>query len=88
MCDIAQEKQKIENLLEEAARRAPMRDCLDERALTELGLEVLRPYYSDACPDECLRHRCADFAERLMRRRAVELWRRASVERLALCKSA
>jgi hypothetical protein len=88
MCDIAQEKQKIETLLEEAARSAPMRDCFDERALIELGLEALRPHYEDACPDECLRHRCEDFAERLMQRRAVELWRRASAERLAFRKSA
>jgi hypothetical protein len=81
MCDIADEKQKIDALLEDAARRAPMRDCVDERELTAHGLRLLRAHYADACPDECLRRRCADFAERLMRRRAVELWRRASSER-------
>lgn len=88
MCDISAEKQKIEALLEDAARAAPMSDCLEERALVELALGVLRCHYADACPDECLRRRCEDFAERLMHRRAVEHWRRASAERLALRKSA
>lgn len=81
MCDIAEEKQKIDALLEDAAHVGPMRDCADERMLTELGLRLLREHYADACPDECLRRRCAEFAERLMRRRAVERWRRAGFER-------
>ena len=76
MCDIAAEKQKIDALLEDAARKNPMRDCADERLLTELALRALREHYEDTCPDECLRRRCAEFAERLLRRRAVERWRR------------
>jgi hypothetical protein len=81
MCDIAAEKQKIDALLEDAARKNPMRDCADERLLTELALRALREHYEDTCPDECLRRRCTEFAERLLRRRAVERWRRASAER-------
>ncbi|MBY6239683.1 hypothetical protein [Methylosinus sp. Sm6] len=81
MCDIADEKQKIDALLEDAAREKPMRDCADERVLTELALWALRKHYEHSCPDECLRRRCAEFAERLLRRRAVERWRSASAER-------
>ncbi|ATQ70093.1 MULTISPECIES: hypothetical protein [Methylosinus] len=81
MCDIAAEKQKIDALLEDAARESPMRDCADERLLTELALRTLREHYEDTCPDECLRRRCTEFAERLLRRRAVARWRRAAVER-------
>lgn len=88
MCDIAEERQKIDALLEEAARVPPMRDCIDERMLTDLGVLLLHEHYSDACPDECLRRRCADFAERLTQRRAVERWRRASEERRGLRRSA
>lgn len=74
MCDIAKEKHQIDALLERAADMAPMRDCVDENALTDFGLRVLREYYSDACPDECLRQRCMEFAACLARRRKAERW--------------
>lgn len=72
MCDIAGERQKIDGILERAAGMEPMRDCIDEKRLTEFALAVLRDHYSDACPDECLRRRCMDFAALLARRREAE----------------
>lgn len=87
MCDIASEKQKIELILERAAGMEPVRDCIDENHLAEFGLAVLRDHYSDACPDECLRQRCLDFAARLARRRAAER-RRAARGASALRRSA
>lgn len=69
MCDIAGERQRIDAILALAAEMEPVRNCLDENRLAEFGLMVLGEYYSDACPDECLRKRCVEFATRLARRR-------------------
>lgn len=78
MCDIAKEKQRIDAILERAAGMEPMRDCVDENELADFGLAALSEYYSDACPDECLRQRCMDFAARVARRRRTERWRAAA----------
>lgn len=56
--------------------RRPDRIVAIGGAVTEilyaLGQQALREHYADACPDECIRKRCVDFAARLARRRRAE----------------
>lgn len=77
MCDLAKERQRIDAILGWAAIQEPVRDSVDERELTDFGLAVLRDYYADACPDECMHERCKEFAARLARRRKAEASRSA-----------
>lgn len=62
MCDAAKESKRIDAILAWAMNQPPVRHCVDEAELAGYGLAVLRCCYSDACPDECLRQRCAEYA--------------------------
>ncbi len=62
MCDIANERKRIDAILAWAMIQPPVRHCVDEAKLAGYGLAALRCCYSDACPDECLRQRCAEYA--------------------------
>lgn len=68
MCDLAKEQKRIDAILGWAAIQEPVRNSIDEAELTDFALAVLREYYADACPDECMRKRCKEFAARLARR--------------------
>lgn len=41
MCDLAKERQRIDAVLGWAAIQEPVRNCVDERELTDFGLAVL-----------------------------------------------
>jgi hypothetical protein len=69
MCDIANEKSRIDAILEWAMTQSPVRHCVDEAKLAGYGLAVLRGCYSDSCPDECLRQRSAEYAAFIARSR-------------------
>jgi hypothetical protein len=73
MCDIAKERRKIDAILESAVERNDVRDCLDESRLTEFCMIALDDFYSEACPDECLRKRCVEFAAQVVRRRRARV---------------
>ncbi len=77
MCDIANERKRIDAILAWAMTQPPVRYCVDEAKLAGYGLAALRCCYSDACPDECLRQRCAEYAA------VVANSRRARSERAA-----
>lgn len=62
MCDAAKVSKQIDAILTWAMNQPPVRHCVDETELAGYGLAVLRCCYSDACPDECLRQRCAEYA--------------------------
>lgn len=72
MCDLAKERERIDAILEWAAKQTPVRDRVDENELAEFALAVLREHYADTCPDECMRARSRDFATRLARRRKAK----------------
>lgn len=76
MCDIERERNKIDAILERAAAMAPVRDCIDAEFLAEFTFAVLSEHYCDACPDECLRKRCIEFAARTADRRRDALSRK------------
>ena len=78
MCDLSLERRRIDAILGWAAIQQPVRDSTDECELAGFGLAVLREYYTDICPDECIRERCKDFAARLARRRKEQALRAAS----------
>ena len=69
MCDITQERERIDAILEQALSGTAMFDHRDEDALVEIGLMTLREYYADICSDECMRARCEAFVARLRRQR-------------------
>ena len=77
MCDLSKERRRIDALLAWAAIQEPVRVSIDENELAGFGLAVLREYYADTCPDECIRERCMDFAARLARRRKTQALRAA-----------
>jgi hypothetical protein len=62
MCDIVKERKRINAILAWAMSQPPVIDSVDEAKLAGYGLAVLRRSYSDACPDECLRQKCAEYA--------------------------
>jgi hypothetical protein len=71
MCEIEGERNKIDALLDAAARAAPAGARSDESALAQFCLAALGEHYATECPDECLRRRCDDFAARVMRGDAI-----------------
>lgn len=87
MCDAAKESKRIDAILAWAMSQPPVRHCVDEAKLAGFGLAVLRGCYSDACPDECLRQRCAEYAVLIanLRRSQTE---RASIKRADIAASA
>jgi hypothetical protein len=72
MCDLAKDKRRIDAILTWAMNQKPVRNSSDETELAGYGLVILRNYYSDTCPDECLRNRCEQFAIRMARSRRMQ----------------
>jgi hypothetical protein len=68
MCDITQERERIEAILDQTLGTA-MLDRRDEDSLVETGLLALREHYGDICSEECMRARCEAFVARLKRQR-------------------
>jgi len=73
MCDLDKERRGIDSTFGWAAMREPVRNSIDEDELAGFALAVLQGHYADACPDECLRKRCEEFANRLVRIRKSEI---------------
>jgi hypothetical protein len=72
MCDLATEKQRIDVLLAWAMSREPVRYSCNDSELAGYGLAVLREYYGDECPDDCIRKRCEEFANMVARSRRLQ----------------
>lgn len=62
MCNLAEERKRIDELLFLALKSDSARACADAAELTEVALSALRAHYDDKCPDECIRKRCEEFA--------------------------
>ncbi|MBM3552039.1 MAG: hypothetical protein FJX45_09775 [Alphaproteobacteria bacterium] len=77
MCDLANERRRIDSILAEAMNQSPVRTSIDATELAGYGLAALRSHYALTCPDECMRKRCDEFAA------LVALSRRALRERQA-----
>ena len=69
MCDIAQERERIDDILQQAIAGTAMLDRRDEDALVETALFALREHYADLCSEDCMRARCEAFVARLKRQR-------------------
>lgn len=69
MCDITQERERIDEILDQALSGTAILDHRDEDALVETALFALREYYGDVCSEECMRARCEAFVARLKRQR-------------------
>jgi len=70
MCNLVGERKRIDAILAWAACQDAVRDSTDQARLADFALAVLREYYDEACPDECIRKRCEDFAATVARQRA------------------
>ncbi len=62
MCDLANERLRIDSILAEAMNQSPVRTSIDAIELAGYGLAALRSHYALSCPDECMRKRCDEFA--------------------------
>lgn len=73
MCDLAQEKRRIDSILTEAMNRNSARWSIDEVELAGYGLAALRSHYALSCSDECMRKRCDEFAALVALSRRTQL---------------
>lgn len=64
MCNLAQERKRIDELLLLALKSDAARKCRNAGELSQIALIALRAHYDDKCPDECIRWRCEEFAMR------------------------
>lgn len=62
MCNLAEERKRIDELLFLALKSKAGRSCSEADELAEIALNLLREHYDDKCPDECIRKRCEEFA--------------------------
>jgi hypothetical protein len=62
LCDLANERLRIDSILAEAMNQSPVRTSIDAIELAGYGLAALRSHYALSCPDECMRKRCDEFA--------------------------
>ncbi len=78
MCDLANERKRIDSILAEAMNQSPVRTSIDEIELADYGLEALRSHYALSCPDECMRKRCDEFAALVALSRRAQRARQAA----------
>ncbi len=71
MCDITQERERIEVILDQAISRSETLDHRDDDVLVEAALFALREHYADICSEECMRARCEAFVARMKRHRWI-----------------
>jgi Glu-tRNA(Gln) amidotransferase subunit E-like FAD-binding protein len=62
MCDLASKKRRIDSILASAMNDGGAGGCVDQDELAGYGIAALRIHYADACPDECIRKRCDEYA--------------------------
>lgn len=75
MCNLANERKRINELLILAVNSDVVRSRADATQLMEVSHAALREHYQDKCPDECIRKRCEEFAQSiaLSRQRTAEM---------------
>lgn len=76
MCDLERHKRRINSILAAAMNQGSARMSIDEVELAGRGLAALRSHYADACPDECIRKRCDEYAAFVARSRRSQYARR------------
>ncbi len=69
MCNIPEERKRIDEILEQAIAHRPVFDEFGADTMVEEALTALRAHYADFCSEECMRARCEGFVARMMRRR-------------------
>lgn len=66
MCDIEQEREKIDAIIVEAISPFHFSGPWNEAALTECAMAALSGHVLDLCTEDCLRARCRNFIARFL----------------------
>lgn len=73
MCDIAFQREKIDDLILKSISPFAFSGPWNEAALVELAFASLSEQFYDLCAESCMRARCAETVGR-----ALRLWRAAA----------